>query len=258
MAALKQVNARLRGKPTDLLPFEEVRQILKASGEEQRGLQTIPLDSIVGSVGRYTDFTRDFFPRRDTVASRWVRLRASIREKGQLRPIQVYQIGEVYFVLDGNHRVSVARERGANEIQAYVTEIQTKINITPETDLDDLILKAETADFFEKTRLELTCPQRDLKITAPGQYQILEAQIEYLRQERETEKKHPLTFEEAARDLVSGSLLPGCQNYSGARHLAGFPPSNRNGPLRLDPAAPGATAAWNWGGGSNPQWLPPI
>lgn len=197
-ALLNEIRARVRGKPIDLLPFEEVRKIIKASGEEQHGLQTIPLDSIVGSVGRYKDFTRDFLPRRDTIAGRWVRVKAAIRNSGQLRPIQVYQIGKVYFVLDGNHRVSVARERGSSEILAYVTEIRTKVDITPDIDLDHLILKAEFTDFLEKTGLSKTCPQRDLTITAPGQYQILEGQIELLRQQQEKKKNHPIPFEEAA------------------------------------------------------------
>ena len=223
LAALKQIYARLRGKPTDLLPFEEVRQILKASGEEAHGLQTIPLDAIVGSVGRYTDFTRDFLPRRDTLASRWVRIRASIRERGLLRPIQVYQIGEVYFVLDGNHRVSVARERGACEIPAYVIEIHTKVKITPETDLDDLILKSETVDFLEKTRLEETCPPVDLTVTAPGQYQVLEKQIEYLRQEQENQRNQPITFEEAAQIWCQEVYGPVAQTIRERGILRDFP-----------------------------------
>ncbi len=115
-----------------------------------------------------------------------------------MRPIQVYQIGEVYFVLDGNHRVSVARERGAHEILAYVTEIHAKINITPDIDLDDLILKAETADFLEKTRLDETCPQCNLTITAPGQYPILEGQIESIRQQAVQKENQPIPFEKAA------------------------------------------------------------
>jgi len=134
-----------------------------------------------------------------------VRVRAAIRASGQLRPIQVYKIGEVYFVLDGNHRVSVARERGVSEIPAYVTEIHTKININPETDLDDLILKAEYADFLEKTRLDETCPQFDLTITAPGQYPILEGQIELLRQQKEQQINQQISIKQAAQNW--------CQNF---------------------------------------------
>ncbi len=203
-AVLNEITARIRGKPVDLLPFEEVRKTLKASGEESQGLQTIPLKAIVGSVGRYTDFTRDFLPRRDTTVSRWVRVKTAIRNSGVLRPIQVYKIGEVYFVLDGNHRVSVAREKGAKEIQAYVTEIHSKVNITPETNLDDLILKAENAGFLEKTHLDETCPQFDLSVSLPGQYPILIDQIELLRQRIEPN----IDFEQAAQTWCQDFYTP--------------------------------------------------
>jgi nucleotide-binding universal stress UspA family protein len=199
LAVLNEINARLRRKPIELLPFEEVRKTLKASGGQPQGLHSIPLDAIVGSVGRYTDFTRDFLPRRDTTASRWVRVKTAFWKSGQLRPIQVYNIGEVYFVLDGNHRVSVARERGLKEIPAYVTEIQTKISITPDTDLDDLILKAEYAEFLEKTHLDEVCPKYDLTTTAPGQYPILEDQINLLYQQIKDTENSQSTLEEAAQ-----------------------------------------------------------
>jgi hypothetical protein len=77
----------------------------------------------VGSVGRYDDFTRSFLPRRDSDAGRWARVKAATLDLTGLPPIEVYQIGQAYFVLDGNHRVSVARQLGAPTIQAYVTEV---------------------------------------------------------------------------------------------------------------------------------------
>ncbi len=208
LAVLNEISARILRKPVGLLPFEKVRKILKASGEEPQGLQQIPLDAIVGSVGRYADFTRDFLPRRDTIANRWVRVKAAIRTSGQFRPILAYKIGEVYFVLDGNHRVSVARERGISEIPAYVTEIHTKININTETDLDDLILKAEYADFLEKTGLDKTCTQFDLTITAPGQYLILEGQIELLRQQIGQQVNQPISFLQAAQNWCQDFYSP--------------------------------------------------
>lgn len=208
LAVIKEISARLTGKPVYLLPFEDVRQKLKASGEEQRGLQSIPLDSIVGSVGRYTDFTRDFLPRHDSDASRWVRVRAAIRNSGQLRPIDVYQIGKVYFVLDGNHRVSIARERGDTHIPAYVIEIHTKVELTPDTDLDDLILKAEYTSFLENTRLDESCSRCDLTITAPGRYQIIEEQIQKYHQEIMQGVEQPAPYEEAAKRWYDEVYLP--------------------------------------------------
>jgi len=176
-AALEEIMARFTGKSADLLSFDEVSEKLKAKGFGPRALQEIPLDAIVGSVGRYYDFTRSFLPRQDSDKERWARIEvASVST--DLPPIEVYQIGQVYFVLDGNHRVSVARQLGATRILAYVTEVQTKVPLTPDTQPDDLILKAEYAEFLERTRLDEIHPGADLSVTAPGQYAVLEEDIQ--------------------------------------------------------------------------------
>jgi hypothetical protein len=82
--------ARLTGKSIDLFAYEDVRQKLKVKGSVSRGLQDIPLDAIVGSVGRYTDFTRSFLPRRDSDQQRWARVKAQVTDMGGLPPIEVY------------------------------------------------------------------------------------------------------------------------------------------------------------------------
>ncbi len=99
--------ALLTGKSIDLLSFDEVRQRLRLHDERYIGLQEIPIDKIVGSVGRYKDFTRSFLPRTNAVRSRWQRLDSMARGAEGFPPIEVYKVGEVYFVIDGNHRVSV-------------------------------------------------------------------------------------------------------------------------------------------------------
>ncbi|GAB4579914.1 MAG: universal stress protein [Anaerolineales bacterium] len=175
-AALEAVVARLTGKSADLLSFDEVRELLKGEQTIPRGLQEIPLNAIIGSVGRYHDFTRSFLPRDDRDAERWARVRSSIEQRG-MPPIEVYQIGNAYFVLDGNHRVSVARARGFETIQAYVTEIQTRVPLQPTDQPDDLIRKAEYASFLETTRLDEFRPRADLTVTVPGSYRLLLHQI---------------------------------------------------------------------------------
>jgi hypothetical protein len=110
-AALQELIARLRGEPVDLLSYEEVRQRLKARSQVEKGLQDVLLDAIIGSVGRYTDFTRGFLPRSEVDPYRWARIKAAATGLTGLPPIEVYKIGDVYFVRDGNHRVSVARHR---------------------------------------------------------------------------------------------------------------------------------------------------
>jgi nucleotide-binding universal stress UspA family protein len=125
-----------------------------------------------------------------------------------LPPIEVYQIGEAYFVLDGNHRVSVARRLGASYIEAYVTEIHTKVPLSPNIQPDDLIIKARYADFLERTSLNELRPDADLSVTVPGQYRVLEEQIKlhayYLSQKQQQE----VPFKVAAADWYDHVYLP--------------------------------------------------
>ena len=111
-----------------------------------------------GSVGRYEDFTRDFLPRRDSDAERWARVERLAKDEVGLPPVDLFQIGDVYFVNDGNHRVSVARQMGHSHIEAYVTPVQSRVPLSPEVQPKDLILKAELADFLDCTRIDLSAP----------------------------------------------------------------------------------------------------
>ncbi len=207
-AKMRDIINRLTGRPSHLLPFEEVRKRLKASGGKRLGLQRIPLDSIIGSVGRYTDFTRDFLPRSDSAAGRWVQVKEKFRNLQDMPPIQAYKIGEAYFVLDGNHRVSIARTRKATDIQAYVIEIQTRVPVTPDTDLDDLIIKSEYANFLEKTHLDEVRPQAVLTITAPGRYQILVDQINHHFTELQAKRREEISYQNAVCDWYDNVYSP--------------------------------------------------
>ena len=196
-AAMQGIMARITGKSTELLSYEEVRQKLRALESGKKTLRDIPLDAIVGSVGRYTDFSRDFLPLYDNDQDRWARVMAETTGLVGLPPIDVYQIGEVYFVLDGNHRVSVARQLGAASIQAYVTEVRTRVNITPDAQPDDLIIKAEQTEFLEQTQLDRIRPDTDFTTTNPGQYPILLEHIEVHRYFMGIDEHRKITYAEA-------------------------------------------------------------
>lgn len=176
-SALEQIVARMTGKSVDLLSYEDVRQKLRAKFREPRKLKEIPLDAIVGSVDRYKDFTRSFLPKDEIDEHRWAGVRAATTGMIGLPPIEVYQINDVYFVEDGNHRVSVARQLGATHIQAYVTKFEAKVPLTPDVQPDELIIKAEYAEFLEHTSLDEIRPESDLTMTAPGGYRTLEEHI---------------------------------------------------------------------------------
>ena len=179
-AALQQILDGLRRRSKNLLPFEEVRQTFKAQPANDLGFQEIPLEAIVGSVNRYEEYTRNFLPKYDNDEERWVRVKAQIEETG-LNPISVYKLGEAYFVNDGNHRVSVARQMDSETIPAYVTEVKARVDISPADKPHELICKARYADFLEKTNLDELRPKSALLMTFPGQYRRLLDQIETQR-----------------------------------------------------------------------------
>jgi len=208
-AAVEEILARLTGKSNQLLSYEEVAQKLKLQARAERGVQFIPLNAIVGSVGRDTDFTRSFLPRNPSDEERWVRVKASLdRSTTGWPPIEVYQVGEVYFVLDGNHRVSVARQEGWEKIEARVIEIKTSIPLTPDVSLDDLIVKAEYADFLDETEILKLRPDADLNVSIPGQYDKLREYIQVHRYFMGLDFQRDITWEEALTHWYDTEYLP--------------------------------------------------
>jgi hypothetical protein len=155
--ALSKIAARLRFEPDDvsvMLPFEEVVAALGRRGERDLGLQTIPLDSIVGTVARRRgEFDRDFKPARKDVRGRWQAIATARRRGEAMPPIDVYRIGELHFVEDGHHRVSVASAHGDTHIDAYVREVRTEVGADRELQLRDLALKRHERVFHERVPL---------------------------------------------------------------------------------------------------------
>ena len=154
--ALARLTARLRREPSDvnvILPFEEVVAALGRRGEKFIGQQVIPLDSIVGTVDRGREFDRSFRPTSGRTRTRWERVNAAQRRGQSMPPIDVYRIGELHFVKDGHHRVSVARAMGHKDINAYVTEVLTEVGAEREITLADLPLKSHERLFRERVPL---------------------------------------------------------------------------------------------------------
>jgi nucleotide-binding universal stress UspA family protein len=199
LASLQQVLARVTGKSVELLSYDDVLNKLRQTGRAARGVQTIPVTAIVGTVERCADFTRTFLPRKASDEQRWADLMAFVRKNSldALPPIEVYQIGSAYFVQDGHHRVSIARQLGIEFITAYVTEIQTRAPLTPDADWGELIRNAEYAAFLEATRLDRLRPKTDFTVSVPGQYAKLEDHIEVHRYFIEAAQDRELDFQEA-------------------------------------------------------------
>ena len=197
-AALHRLFARLSGRSVELFDYDELLDAVDAGLHEGRGVQTIPLDAIVGSVNRYHDFTRSFLPTKDSNEARWARVRMMMTSGQPMDPIEVYQIGEAYFVIDGNHRVSVSREMGLKTIQAHVTEIETPVPLTLNDDVNDFVCKARLANFLKRTRLDITNPDIQFRLTACTKFDTLLGQIERYQGYMEEAAGAPVSLPEAA------------------------------------------------------------
>ena len=179
-AKRSQLSARLAGRDETLLPFELIRQEVRQRNPRNLGVQQVALDQIVGSVGRYHEFNREFLPLENSLKERWVNV-DSLAAKQGWPPVNLYKIGETYYVDDGNHRVSVARQMGNATIEANVMEFQTDATIKPDQSLDEILITLGEERFLELTQLESFVPDHGISFTTPGRYRELIAQIEDLR-----------------------------------------------------------------------------
>lgn len=190
---LKRVTALLTGRQKEqaLLSYDDVRQKIRCSEESYTGLKSVPVDAIVGSLGRYRDFDRQFLPLRRQMKERWRRIDEAHYESIDLPPVQLYKVGDVYFVKDGNHRVSVARERGIAYLDAEVIETRCRVPLTANIDADDLEEAGARALFLEWSRLDQVRPEQSIRVTVAGGYRDLEEHINvhryFLGQERQAE-----------------------------------------------------------------------
>jgi len=177
---VEEIKSKLGISRIDLLSFDDVSDIL---GVDQNGadtgIQEIPIARIRGSVGRYRDFSQTFLPRRDHLRERWEKVSAATYTKGT-PPIEVYQLGDAYFVLDGNHRVSIAVQNGADTIEARVIKLDAPVGLSAEADLDEVVTKAEYLEFLEQTGFEELYPGEEIYFSLPGCYREVLEQIEML------------------------------------------------------------------------------
>lgn len=199
----------LRGKPAELLSFDDVKARLRLHEESYKGLQDIPLEQIVGSVGRYRDFTRSFLPRTSGMKDRWSRVYAKANSLEGLPPIEVYKVGDVYFVRDGNHRVSVARQLGATTIQGHVTELPTYIDVNPNMSIEDIDIMAAYAAFLEETELRRTRPHhQSMQLSEPSRYPELLGHVYLHARILEQVAGEPVSMADAAADWYDNVYRP--------------------------------------------------
>ena len=206
---LARLSARLRREPDDvglILPFDEVVAALGKVGERRLGLQVIPVDSIVGSVDRSRDFDRSFRPTSRRVRQRWERIAKAMRRGESMPPISVYRIGDLHFVEDGHHRVSVVREMGLDTIDAYVAEIVTKVK-AEDIQIRDLALKSHERHFFERVPLPPEARER-IKLRNKSWYAGMAEGVEAWGFRLMQERREFLTREQVAEIWFNEEYLP--------------------------------------------------
>jgi uncharacterized protein (TIGR00730 family) len=211
-----------RQQEQGLLSFEEVRHKLKIRGQHYAGLQTIPIDKIAGSVGRYQEFNRAFLPTQEHIRERWKRIYEVAHGAG-FPPIDVYQIGEVYFVRDGHHRVSVLKELGATTVEATVTELETAISLSADVGEEELNLKEEYAWFLDETGLDELIDEFELQFTLPGQYAKLLEHIAVHRHFLGLREMREIAYSEAVVRWYNEVYAPVVEVIREDGILEGFP-----------------------------------
>jgi hypothetical protein len=177
---LARIAQRLRREPDDvnlILPLDEVVSALGFRGERRLGLQIIRLETIVGSVDASRDFDRRFRPTSGRVRERWERLALAQRRGEPIPPIDVYRVGDLHFVQDGHHRVSIAMATGAKTIDAYVTELVTELSPKGIRGRRDLVVKSYERIFRERVPLP-TASLAKITVTEPWSYAELGEAVE--------------------------------------------------------------------------------
>jgi hypothetical protein len=169
-AFIAQLLTIINRSSNELLPFEEVRARLNVRGQHYLGHQTVQINTIIGSEGRYADFDRWFAPRTDATRFRWMSIDRAHYEDVGLPAVDLYKLGQIYFVKDGHHRISVARQRGQMEIDAIVTELTVDVPLSSNLDMRSLLLKEEYSDFLAWTNLADLCPDQLIEFSEPGGY----------------------------------------------------------------------------------------
>ena len=207
-AFINDLKSTFSGRTNDLVTFQEFRRRLNPEGESYRGMQTVPVSQIVGSMDRFHDFDRTFLPRKKATQGRWTRIDRAYYEDVRLPPIQLYKVGDIYFVKDGNHRVSVARDRGVEFIDAEVIEGHIRVPLDSEMSPQELLLQAEYAEFLRRTDLDILEPDHDIRPTALGQYDVIWSHIQGHREWLSSIWHRTATVHEAVKDWYEYIYMP--------------------------------------------------
>jgi hypothetical protein len=224
-AFLRRIGAYLRRDPgsNQLLSFEEVKDALGAVSQVYLGMREVPVSKIVGSVGRHRDFDRAFLPSKPDLGTRWRRIDEIMHRAEELPPVSLYKIGDAYFVQDGNHRVSVARQQGVEMIDAEVIEIRTRVPVDSELTARDLLHKVEHRHLLERLPIDRVLPEIKVEFSDVADYRRLATYIEAHGFRVCQLWKRYVSPEEVLRDWYEYSYRPIAEMIREERILDAFP-----------------------------------
>jgi hypothetical protein len=222
-ALFHSVLARLAGRPNRLLSFEAVKDKLGLRGSVYRGIQAVPVKAIIGSVDRYRDFDHAFLPAQTFTADRWKSINRAFYSDTELPPVKLYKVGDAYFVLDGHHRVSVAREHKVEYIDAEVIEVRSRVPITPEVKADDLEILGEYDSFLERTELDRLRPEQSIRFTIAGGHERLLEHIAVHRYFMGVDEQRDISEAEAVTHWYDTVYLPVIEVIRQQNVLKDFP-----------------------------------
>jgi len=223
---LNNLKYLLIGRNNELLAFEKIKKDLRLYKQNYLGIQTVELKNIVGSLERYNDFDRFFLPKKEHLQRRWAKIHNLLIRDIILPPVKLYKVGGIYFVFDGNHRVSVSKRMGVKYIDADVTEFITDIPLTSDMDPVEIFISAEREKFLNITGLKKSRSDIKIRVTAAGQYDFLLGQINKLMVQLNENKKaneKMTTFEEAAIIWYDNIYLPAIEIIKNYGILKKFP-----------------------------------
>lgn len=209
-----------------LLSFHDIKKLLKPGREKYLGMQTIPIKSIVGSEDRYQDFSRHFFPKKEHLRHRWMSIDKAHLTYVNLPPIKLLKIGGLYFVRDGNHRVSVALSQGIMDIDAEVIELTAEVHIEQDATRDEIlraVLSWERRRVLDNTQLDKIIPVEMIEFTAPGRWHEVLNHIEGHKYFMGIKENNEVSFEDAARSWYNELYLPIVKLIRNEKLLPRFP-----------------------------------
>ena len=210
-AFFNEIQHFLSPEEARLLSLNDVKQLIKPKNETYIGMQTIAVDKVVGSEGRYNDFDNRFFPKNTHLRNRWQHVDEAAINSVVLPPIKVYELAGLYFVRDGNHRVSVAKARGTEFIDAEVVSLQSEVVLKRPNNLKDVIrqiINYEKRSFYAETGFGDITDYWCLDFTTAGQYEVIYQHILTHKYFINMNKTEEISMEEAIKSWFDTVYMP--------------------------------------------------